>query len=270
VTSQVTNATPAGFAAHINDRNLVAEIASQMLAHNVDMLLGGGEGDWLPNTVLDCYGSGYGKRTDGRNLVTEAGSAGYEYGCTPAAFEGLTPGYHRFIGLFGFEKMGWPYNPTLAIMTDTALDSLATDPEGFFLMVEGSQIDNAASAGDGSKMIDDVKTFDDAVQVAEDFATSNPDTLLIVVADHETGGLSIYQAGACNSGDDGPFSILEAGTFCTHFSTTAHTGVNVPLTAMGPGSEFLNGTYPNTWIHTSMFRYLTAFEYNYLPVIIAP
>jgi alkaline phosphatase len=268
VTSQITNATPAAFAAHINDRYLLEEIASQMLAHNVDMLLGGGEGDWLPNTVLDCNAGGYGKRTDGRNLVIEAITAGYEYGCTPAVFYGLTPGYHRFIGLFDFEKMGWPYDPTLADMTATALDSLATDPEGFFLMVEGSQIDTAASANDGVKMIDDVRTFDDAVQVALDFATANPDTLLIVVADHETGGLSLYQAGTCNSGDDGPFSILAAGTFCTHFATTAHTSADVPLTAMGPGSEFLAGTYPNTAIHTGMFRYLISFEYNYLPFIV--
>jgi alkaline phosphatase len=117
-------------------------------------------------------------------------------------------------------------------------------------------------------MIDDVRTFDDAVQVGLDFAMANPDTLLIVTADHETGGLSLYQAGTCTSGDDGPFSIIDAGTFCTHFATTAHTGVDVPLTAMGPGSEFLGGIYPNTAIHTAMFRYLTAFEYNYLPVII--
>ena len=242
MTSQITNATPAAFAAHINDRYQLEEIAGQMLAHNVDMLLGGGEGDWLPNTVPDCYGVGYGKRTDGRNLITEAVAAGYEYGCTPADFNGLTPGYHKYLGLFGFEKMGWPYNPSLADMTATALDSLATDPEGFFLMIEGSQIDNAASANDGAKMIDDVRSFDDAVQVALDFAMANPDTLLIVTADHETGGLSLYQAGACNSGDDGPFSILNAGTFCTHFATTAHTGVDVPLTAMGPGSEFLAGS----------------------------
>ena len=268
VTSQITNATPAAFAAHINDRNQVLEIASQMLAHNPDILLGGGEGDWLPNTVLDCYGGANGKRTDGRNLIAEAITAGYEYGCTEAALDGLTPGYHQFIGLFGFEKMGWPYNPTLADMTATALDSLATDPEGFFLMVEGSQIDNAAAAGDGAKMIDDVRTFDDAVRVAVDFAVANPDTLLIVVADHETGGLALYQAGTCTSGDDGPFSIPGAGTFCTHFTTTSHTGADVPLTAMGPGSEFLVGTYPNTAIHTGMFRYLTSYEYNYLPVIV--
>ena len=74
--------------------------------------------------------------------------------------------------------MGWPYTPTLAELTATALDGLATDPEGFFLMVEGSQIDNAASANDGAKMIDDVRSFDDAVQVALDFALANPDTLI--------------------------------------------------------------------------------------------
>ena len=85
VTSQITNATPAAFAAHINDRYQLEEIAGQMLAHNVDMLLGGGEGDWLPNTVPDCYGVGYGNvRMAG--TCSEAVTAGYEYGLRPAAF----------------------------------------------------------------------------------------------------------------------------------------------------------------------------------------
>jgi alkaline phosphatase len=270
VTSQVTNATPAAFAAHINNRDQVLEIASQMLTHDVDMLLGGGEGDWLPNTVMDCYGGVYGKRADGRNLVSEATTTGYTYSCTPSAFAAITPGTYPLLGLFAFEKMGWPYNPTLADMTDAALNSLATDPEGFFLMVEGSQIDNAAHSNDGVKMIDDVKTFDEAVQVALGFTTANPDTLLIVVADHETGGLSIYQASACNSGDDGPFNISGGSTFCTHFSTTGHTGVDVPLTAMGPASEYLDETNQNTAIYYAMRRYLTAYHYLYLPVVATP
>lgn len=270
VTSQVTNATPAAFAAHINDRNLVLEIASQMLDHDVDVLLGGGEGDWLPSTGLDCAGTGYGKRTDGRDLVSEAVTAGYTYTCTPAALAAITPGTHPLLGLFAFEKMGWPYTPTLAEMTAVALDSLDDDPQGFFLMVEGSQIDNAAAANDGVKMIDDVRTFDDAVQVALDFSLANPDTLLIVTADHETGGLSLYTAITCNSGDDGPFSITGGGTFCTHFSTTGHTGVDVPLTAMGPGSECLDGTNQNTTIYYAMRRYYTAYEYNYLTIVYKP
>jgi alkaline phosphatase len=270
VTSQVTNATPAAFAAHINDRNQVLEIASQMLANNVDVLLGGGEGDWLPNTSLDCAGGGSGKRMDGRDLVSEAITAGYTYSCTPAAFAAIPAGSSPLLGLFAFEKMGWPYTPTLADMTATALDSLDDDPQGFFLMVEGSQIDNAAAANDGMKMIDDVRTFDEAVQVALDFTLANPDTLLIVVADHETGGLSLYPAASCNSGDDGPFSFAGGGTFCTHFSTTGHTGVDVPLTAMGPGSGFLAGTNQNTAIYFAMRRYFTTYVYNYFPIVIAP
>jgi alkaline phosphatase len=270
VTSQVTNATPAAFAAHVSNRNQVLEIASQMLSQHVDVLLGGGDGDWLPDTSLDCNGDGLGKRMDARNLVSEAVAGGYTYSCTPAAFSAIAPGTFHLLGLFGFEKMVWPYTPTLADMTSAALASLEADPDGFFLMVEGSQIDNAAHANDGTKMIDDVKTFDAAVQVAWGFANANPDTLLIVVADHETGGLSLYRAASCNSGDDGPFSIFEGDTFCTQFTTTGHTGVDVPLTAMGPGSGYLVGTHQNTMIYTTMRRHLTTFEYNYLPVISAP
>jgi alkaline phosphatase len=268
VTSQVTNATPAAFAAHINDRNQVLEIADRMLAHNVDVLLGGGEGDWLPAGFAGCYGDG--KRMDGRDLVDEAVTAGYSYSCTPAAFAAIPPGTYPLLGLFAFEKMGWPYSPTLAGMTATALDSLDADPQGFFLMVEGSQIDTASHANDGEWMIDDVKTFDEAVQVAYDFALANPDTLLIVVADHETGGLSVYMAATCDLGDEGTFNIAGGGTFCTKFSTTGHTDVNVPLTASGPGSEFLEGTNPNTAIYIAMRRYLIASVYNYFPIVITP
>lgn len=270
VTSQVTNATPAAFAAHIGDRNEVLEIAGQMLAHHVDILLGGGEGDWLPNTLTDCTGSKNGKRTDGRNLVSEALSAGYTYSCTPSAFAAITPGTSPLLGLFAFEKMSWPYAPTLAGMTVAALDSLDDDPQGFFLMIEGSQIDNAAAANDGAKVIDDVKTFDDAVRVALDFTTANPDTLLIIVGDHETGGLSLSTAATCNSVNEGPFSIAGGGTFCTHFSTTAHTGVNVPLTAMGPYSEHLVGSNQNTAVYFVMRRYITTYVYNYLPIVVTP
>ncbi|MGB8252753.1 MAG: alkaline phosphatase, partial [Anaerolineaceae bacterium] len=229
----------------------------------------GGEGDWLPTSIPDCYGYGIGRRTDGHNLVADAIDAGYEYGCTPATFAGLTPGYHRFIGLFAFGQMGWPYNPTLAAMTDTALDSLSTDPEGFFLMVEGSQIDLAAHANNGMKVIDDVKTFDDAVQVAVDFATTNPDTLLIVVADHETGGLSLLRPESSCSTGEGPFPIYGSlETFCTDFSTENHTNADVPLTAKGPDSGYLSGTHENTEIFITMFRYLHSFYFAYLPALL--
>jgi len=270
VTSQITNATPAAFASHITDRNLVLEIASQMLAHNVDILLGGGEGDWLPTSVTTCNGGSPGKRIDDLNLVSEAQAVGYESICTQSEFTALSPGYHHLIGFFAFEKMIRPYNPTLAAMIDTALDSLSTDPEGFFLMLEGSQIDTASHVNDGSWMIDNVKTFDDAVQVAVDFANANTDTLLIVVADHETGGMSIYQAAVCTSGDAGPFNIQGDGTFCTHFSTTGHTGADVPLTAMGPDSGYLSGLHENTEIFTTMFRYLHSFYFVYLPASVKP
>ena len=95
VTSQITNATPAAFAAHIIDRDQVLEIASQMLAHNADMLLGGGEGDWLPVGLAGCYGDG--KRTDERSLISEAKDAGYTYSCTPAEFAGITPGRTHYL-----------------------------------------------------------------------------------------------------------------------------------------------------------------------------
>ena len=113
-------------------------------------------------------------------------------------------------------------------MTGKALSVLAADPDGFFLTVEGAQIDTTANANNRTAMIGEVLAFDDAVRTAIAFADAHPDTLLIVTADHETGGMSAQQ-----NGD---------GTLSFSFTTTSHTAADVPIRASGPGAERFNAT----------------------------
>ena len=133
----MAHATPAVFAAHVSNRSMMVEIAGQMLAHGVDVLMAGGEDEFLPSSVTGCYPEP-GERADGRNLVTEAVAVGYTYVCDFAGFAAVDPvTTTRLLGLFADEGMTRPFSPTLAMMTGTAIDILARDPEGFFLMVEG-------------------------------------------------------------------------------------------------------------------------------------
>jgi hypothetical protein len=124
-------------------------------------------------------------------------------------------------------------------MTGKALSVLATDPDGFFLMVEGGNIDPAATDNDYADMTRDVLAFDEAVKTAIAFAGTHPDTLVIVTADHETGGLTLQTS--------------TDGTLTFTFTRSGHTAANVPIRASGPGAERFGGvTVPNTQVFTVM------------------
>ena len=187
-TSRITHATPAAFAAHVPQRAMESEIAAQMLAQRVDVLLGGGWSYFLPTAEG-------GRRQDGRNLLREAEAMGYQVVRTAADFR---RGVRRpVLGLFGPDHLPYEIDrdpeevPSLAEMTRAALELLADDPDGFFLMVEGSRIDHAGHANDAAAHVREVLAYDEAVAVVLDFARRDGQTLVVSVADHETGGLSL-------------------------------------------------------------------------------
>ncbi len=188
VTSRITHATPAAFAAHVPQRAMESEIAAQMLAQRIDVLLGGGWSYFLPT-------SEGGRRQDGRNLLREAEAMGYQVVRAAADFrQGLR---RPVLGLFGSDHLPYEIDrnpeevPSLAEMTRVALELLADDPDGFFLMVESSRIDHAGHVNDAAAHVREVLAYDEAVAVALDFARRNGQTLVVSVADHETGGLSL-------------------------------------------------------------------------------
>ena len=253
---QITHATPAAFASHEINRTNTITIAEQILDHKVNVLLAGGEDDWFPETETGCYPNP-GHRIDGRNLIAEAIAGGYTYICEGEDlaildFENET----QVLGLFADDGMLRPYTPTLTMMTTVAIEILSRDPDGFFLMVEGGQIDWAAHMNDGGNVITDVLGIDSAIAQALDYASINPNTLIIVTGDHETGGMSADLVSSGQPDEDGPFLMPDGTPFYINWTTIYHTGVDVPVMAFGPKSEFLIGTYENTHIYEVMRRFL--------------
>ena len=187
-TSGITDATPAAFVAHVEHRSKEDVIAEQLIKSNVNILFGGRKDFFIPETEK-------GKRKDGRNLLMEAGQNGYII--VETAEEMKKAQGEKILGLFNKENMLFEIDrkeslePSLAEMTAKAIEVLQRNKEGFFLMVEAGRIDHAAHHHDISAVISDTLAFDEAIKVAYDFQKNCPDTLLIVTADHETGGLAV-------------------------------------------------------------------------------
>ena len=265
-TVQITHATPAAFAAHVPSRTMMTEIALQMLNHSPNVLLGGGEDEFLPTGTSGCYPQD-GEREDGRNLIQEAVNAGYTYVCNESEFTNLdTENTDYLLGLFADEGMLRPFTPTLTEMTETAINVLNNDPDGFFLMVEGGQIDWASHSNDAANAIQDTIDFDEAVEVGVNFIHSVENGLLVVTADHETGGKNLNLPPTGDSEEDGPFYALDGTAFYVNWADTYHTAADVPITAMGIGAQRLNSTVPNTDIFWALSWGI--FSHSYLPVIV--
>lgn len=185
-TSSVTHATPASFAAHVPSRASEFDIARQMTDLAPEVMLGGGTRYFSPGT-----------RPDGADLIGQL-RATHTVVTDAAAFEGIVPAQsHRLLGLFGATQMpdARQRTPTLPAMTRKAIDILSRDPDGFFLMVEGSQPDwrshdNAPIEDVVAEMLD----YDAAIGAALEYQRTQPNVLILVVSDHETGGLAIQVA----------------------------------------------------------------------------
>lgn len=266
-TGEITDASTAAFGAHVDDRSRQTEIARQYIEETgVDVLLGGGEDFWYPAGDPGAIEGGE-SRSDQGNLVKRATDEfGYEYVSDAedlAAAEG-----DKLLGLFANRTM-FVSEPepvgtnersvSLEAMTQKAVDILSQNEKGFFLVVEEEAVDEQAHANNAATTIEAVQLMDQAVAVAKEFAEQRNDTLLVTTADHETGGMAIEDTGTRDetgtppSTEDGPFGVADSPfPFNVDWTTTGHTNVDVPLTAMGPGSERLTGYYENTFVHQVM------------------
>jgi len=210
--TRITHATPASFAAHQAHRSMENEIASDMLANSVDVMLSGGLRYWIPASVnsdaevnqevADLVNEPSirikSKRGDDRNLLTEAQSDGYQLAFNLDQMNSANG--DKLLGLFHYSAMmdGIAYTaskddetrtqPTLKEMTIKALDILAQDPDGFFLMIEGGQIDWAAHYNDAGTMLHELLKFDESIEAVYEWVQGRNDTLVVITADHETGG----------------------------------------------------------------------------------
>lgn len=221
-TSSVTHATPASFIANDTSRNNYEAIAADFLDTDVDVVIGGG---------LDHFTV----RADGRDLTAELREKGYTVATSieefvdhkEGKFYALTAPVHNPRATEGRDDM-------LPFATDKALELLSQSEEGFFLMIEGSQIDWGGHANDQDYVVTETLDFDRAVKEVLDFAKEDGNTLVVITADHETGGMMILD------GD------LEAGTVKTVFTTGGHTGSMIPVYTYGPGAEKFTGIFDNT------------------------
>ena len=251
-TVQLAHATPAAFASHYPDRNNYTEIARQMMAHQVDVLLGGGEDDFYSTEKRGCY-PGNGRQNRDSDLVEQAVEWGYTYVCTAEELQALDLSQtEHLLGLFGSAQILPPFSPTLAQMTQAAISVLSQDPDGFFLMVEAGQIDWAAHENDAEATMQNTVGLDSAVVTAQVYALRSPNTLIIVTADHETGGMRLNRDGEGSYLQDGPFQMPDGSNFWVDWTITGHMPDPVPVTAQGPYSEMLSGEYPLTRIFEAM------------------
>lgn len=230
VTIGITNATPADFYAHVTSRKMEEEIAEQMVYSGVDFAVGGCRNYFLPN-----------KRKDGKNLIDTLKNRNYQ---VVSCVHGLSKVQQLpAVGLLS------PKNAPKAakrgnwteVAVNKALQLLETDEDGFFLMIEGSQIDVACHYNNFNYMCGELLDFDKAVQIAYDYAKTHPNTLVIVTADHETGGLHF-------DNDVDKLSAAQAKQKVrkyAHWKKLYHTNANVPVYAFGPGAELFQGVMEN-------------------------
>lgn len=185
-TTHIQHATPAAFAAHTTDREDFYTIASQILEADVDVVLGGGTKFMLPEN-----------RPDGRDLISEVKQAGFDYLTTKDELNNFNG--EKVYGIFADTFMEYdidrellnPTQPTLEEMTSKAIETLSKNKDGFFLMIEGSKVDWGAHNNDPASVISEFLAFDKAVAKALSFAQERDDTILIILEDHGTGGVSI-------------------------------------------------------------------------------
>ncbi|MGD1970138.1 MAG: alkaline phosphatase [Desulfobacterales bacterium] len=228
VTSAVTHATPAAFMSHVDNRRKQADIAEQIVNSGVDVLIGGG---WVYFVPASSVGS---RRKDDKDLL--------------AALESRMPvvlSIDKISAHSNGKKLAALLAPdrlpkaadrdfSLARLTRLAIHVLSKNPNGFVLMVEGSQIDWAAHDKDTSNIISEMLDFDDAIGAALDFAQQQGHTLIVATADHETGGFAVH---------DG--SIQDQQVSATAFTTGGHTASMVPIFAYGPSSADFSGILDN-------------------------
>src|SRR6056297_78111 len=231
-TSSILHATPAAFIANNTNRNNYQEIALDFLKTDIDIFIGGGK-------------KNFEDREDGLNLIDSLKSKDYQ---VATAIEDINLVDFQKFAVFTAEKHNPEYRNGRGDMmpkaTEKAIEMLSHNENGFFMMVEGSQIDWGGHDNDIDYIITELLDFDRAVGKALEFAEKDGKTLVIVTSDHETGGLTLVGGNRNNK------------TIEVNFSTDYHTADMVPVFAFGPGAENFMGIYENTDVFHKMMQSL--------------
>lgn len=237
-TSSVVHATPASFYAHSPSRNYYEYLATQMHRSDIDFFAGGGI-------------KFFAQREDKKNYVDSLIANGFEI--ENIDIDNFKPGdlskkYGALLSADGMPRMLDGRGDFLRKATKKGIDYLKQDEDGFFLMVESSQIDWGGHANDAEYIITETRDFDTVIDEVMDFAEKDGNTLVIVTADHETGGFSLSAAEIRRQAD---YSKI-----VPTFSTGGHSATLVPVFAYGPGAELFQGVYENKEIFDKMLAAL--------------
>ncbi|MDR2816206.1 MAG: alkaline phosphatase [Proteiniphilum sp.] len=225
----VTHATPASFVAHQHSRSMEEDIAVDFLNSDITLFIGGGK------KYFDA-------RSDNENLLEKLEAKGFQVALNMDGIKKATTG--KLAGFVADEHPA-PYperGEFLPESVQAAINLLKNNNKGFFLMVEGSQIDWACHANDKEAAVNEMLDFDRAVKAAFDYADQNPNTLVVVTADHETGGMAL-------TGGD-----LSTGELKAVYASTGHTSVMVPVFAYGAGAAEFAGIYQNTGVFSKVLK----------------
>lgn len=228
----ILDATPAAFFAHNITRKDWEGIAAQMVDSDIDVLIGGDSEKFI-------------KRADNRDLYKELEKKGYEVFRSKETLKNASG--NKVACLMPYGRIS-ERDDQLQISTTVALKTLAQHPKtkdkGFFMMIEGSYIDGGGHKNDMTYLMEEMLDFDQAIGKVLAFAAEDGETLVIITADHETGGVSLV------GGDK------ETGTVTGRFNTVGHTGVMVPVFAYGPGAEAFTGINENTFFFDAIVKVL--------------
>ncbi len=220
-TSSITHATPASFIAHQPNRNSHEEIAADFLNTDIEVIIGGGK-QFFTN------------RKDKRNLLNELEVKGHKTFDRLEDAKDVKSGKLTILTAMEHNPIFSERGEMLKNATEKSIEVLSSYEEGFFLMIEGSQIDWGGHKNNTEYIVGEVLDFDKAVGQALKFAAENKETLVIVTADHETSGMAIHK------------SNIKNGEIKARYTTYNHTGVMVPVFAFGPCAEDFVGIYNNT------------------------
>lgn len=233
----ITHATPASFYAHVKDRDLHEEIAAQLATAKVDFIAGGGR-NYFRN------------RTDGKNLFEDLQAQGYHLDTLQLSETVPDKPNAYILADEGIPSKIEGRGDFLSEATSKALDYFEKNGKPFFMMVEGSYIDWGGHAENAEMMISEVLDFDKTLGVVLGFVEKHPNTLLVVTADHETGGVSIGKYYEIDQSTGNKKEVPDK--VAVYFNTDQHSGELIPVFAKGKGAENFQGIYENNEIYHKM------------------
>lgn len=241
VTCKIQHATPGAFYAHVPNRNLYDEISRQLASSKLDVAFGGGKAEM---TAPDASG-----RSAADELVRTGCRVIYDWNQAEDIRSGRVAGFFADDHLPSMLDGRGDYLPQATRKALEILDNNAREAgKGFVLMVEGSQIDFESHGNNAAGVLAEVRDFEAAVSAAMRFVDNHPGTLLVVTADHETGGLSMPSRKA-------DFTASESG-MDYKFGSGSHTGILVPVYLYGAGAERINGVMDNTELSRKLMALL--------------